>query len=208
MTLIVRSYTRIAHVASFGDMTRSQAEGADLFGAANSGAFKERLDGRDEGWYTGLQGPSLSFGGPYSDWREVLGCTLNPDIVERHGGGSLEVYARGAFDCQIMPVLFGTHWGDFKDRPFADLIYFSAESGAFGPNTCAKLARQFKKHKAAFDKGVAATVAGLGLSARLNGEYAGQCKMYYSALTAVFSFAAESGLVVFSTLREESAVSQ
>lgn len=126
----VLAYTDEEYAALPDDESRDAAADT-LYRVRNILAFAERADGRPEGWYTAvgvMRGPSSSYSG-YGYFREQIAIRalgVEPEAVWSDEGGQ------------------------YKGKPFYEIIDFADNEGAIGPVTCAKLAKDFREHREAF----------------------------------------------------------
>jgi hypothetical protein len=83
-------------------------------------------DGLERGGYSGERGGGFRAGSysGYNRWREQL-----------------SMMALG-----VMPTVVWRNQGEFKDKPFYEIVHFSDCEGVIGPKTSAKLAKDFEDH--------------------------------------------------------------
>lgn len=138
----------------------TDAENEEAQHLVNISDFRERGDGIVEGYYLLPKARWFRAGsyGTYNSWRE-----------------SLSLLANG-----VLPQIVWRDPFTYAEKPFYELIDFTDCEGFIGPNTSAKLARDFEIHKKAF------VIAAKGWEVQI-----------YKDFAKAFKTAARGGVVVF-----------
>lgn len=136
MGLDIRACSNLELISSFERTSDNKIKwqddllDSDTVESIYEAGFPKRLDGAEEGWYRHTGETEIhsfragSYSG-YNRWRERLAhmaLEVTPDVV----WGNWEIY---------------------EGRPFAELINFADNEGAFGPKTSEKLLMDFEKYR-------------------------------------------------------------